>query len=106
MELEGLPRGEAQRAVGVATRDLVQREPLPRRAHASGQPRADHEAVCRLELLEAALLAHVAVVLLVAAMELDQDGVVLADRASERILEALDQRAAEVAALALDAFDG
>ena len=90
----------------MAARNLVELQPLRRGADTARQPGADHEAVRRLELLAPALVAEVAIVLLVAAMELDQDGVVLADRASERILEALDQRAAEVAALALDAFDG
>ena len=72
VELERLARGQPQRAVGVARRDVVERQPLRRRAHAARQPRADHEAVGGLELLAAALVAHVAVVLLVAAVELDQ----------------------------------
>ena len=106
VELERLPRRDAQRPVGMAAGDLVQREPLRRRADAARQPRANHEAVRGLELLLAALLADVAVVLLVAAVELDQHGVVLADRAGQRIGEALDQRATQQPAVALDALDG
>ncbi len=106
MELEGLARRDAQRAVGVAACDFVELQPLRGRADAARQAGADHEAVRGLELLAPALVADVAIVLLVAAVELDQDGVVLADRAGQRILQALDQRAAQVAAVALDAFDG
>ncbi len=45
-----------------------------------------------------AFVAEVAVVLLVAAVELDELRVGLADRAGQRIGEALDQRAAQAAA--------
>ncbi len=106
VELERLARGEAQRPVGVARRDRVERQPLLRGAHAAGQARADHETVGRLELLQAPLLAQVAIVLLVAAVELDQLRVVFAQRAGDGIGEALDQRAAQAAAGRLDVLDG
>ena len=53
---------------------------------AAGQARADHEAVGRLELLMLALGAQVAIVLHVAAVELDELRVGLADRAGQRIV--------------------
>ncbi len=74
--------------------------------HAAGQARADHEAVRGLELLAAPLLAQVAVVLLVAAVELDQHRVVLADAPVSGSAQAVGQRAAQQRLVALDALDG
>ena len=54
----------------------------------------------------ATLLADVAVVLLVAAVVLDQRLVVLAQGAGDRIGQALQQRAAQATALRLQLFDG
>lgn len=59
----------------------------------------------RLELRQPTILAHVAVVLLVAAVVLDQGLVVLAQRAGDRIGQALQQRAAQAGALRLDVLD-
>ncbi len=73
--------------------------------HAARQARADHEAVGRLEFLVLTLGAQVAVVLHVAAVELDELRVGVADRARERIVQALDQRAAQAARGLLDDFD-
>ena len=53
-----------------------------------------------------ALGAQVAIVLHVAAVELDELRVGLADRAGQRIGEALDQRAAQAARRLLDDLDG
>ena len=58
-----------------------------------------------LELLLAALLADVAIVLLVAAVVFDQHLVVLAQRAGDRIGQALQQRAAQAVAVVLDVLD-
>jgi len=60
----------------------------------------------RFELLQATLVAQVAIVLLVAAVELQQLVVGLADRAGDRIGQCFEQRSAQVAAVGLDAFEG
>ena len=99
VELERLARRDAQRAVRVTACNFVELQPLRGRADAARQSGADHEAIRRLELLAPALVADIPVVLLVAAVELDQDGVVVTDRTRQRILQALHQRAAQVAAL-------
>ena len=106
VHLESLARGQAQRPGGVGAGELRQRQPLLRRHHAAGQARADHEAVGRLELLVFAFGAQVAIVLHVAAVELDELRVGLADGAGQRIRQALDQRAAQAARRLLDDFDG
>jgi hypothetical protein len=106
VELEGLARGDAQRVVGVARGDGVQLQPLGRRDHAARRAGADHELEGRLQLLAAAFVAQVAVVLLVTAVVLDQGLVRLAQRASHRIGQALQQRPAQPRAVALDVLDG
>src|SRR5690606_26288804 len=67
---------------------------------------ADHELVRGLELLAAALVAQVAVVLLVAAVELHQALVLERQRAGDRVGQPFDQRAPQPAAAGLDVFDG
>ena len=62
--------------------------------------------MCRLELLPAALVADVAVVLLVGAVELDQALVLERQRTGDRIGQAFQQGAAQAAAVDLDVFDG
>ena len=79
---------EPQRAVGVVGRDPVERQPLRRRADAARHAHPHHEAVGLLELLLAPLRAQVAIVLLVGAVELGELGIVLADRAGDRLAEA------------------
>ena len=106
MELERLARGDAQRVVGVPGGDGVQLQPLRRRDHATGRARADHELVRRLQLLPAALVAQVAVVLLVAAVVLDQGLVRFAQRAGDRVGQAVEQAAAQAMAFGFDVFDG
>ena len=104
MELEGLPRGEPQRAVGVVVGDAVQRQPLRRRHEAAGQAHADHEAEGLLQLLLGALAAHVAVVLQIGAVELRELLVVLGDGAGHDLFEAVRDRAAKLMARFLDEF--
>ena len=89
VKLEGLARGQAQRPVGVGLGDVVERQPLLRADKSAGNAQADHEAVGLLQLLLVALAAHVAVVLHVGAVELDELGVVFGDRAGHGILRAL-----------------
>ena len=106
VQLEGLPGRQPQRAVGVATRDRIERQPLLRSAHSARQARTDHETVGRLEFLQTPLLAQVAVVLLVAAVQLQQLRVVFAQRTGDRIGQALHDRAAQPAARGLYLFNG
>src|SRR5690606_7183844 len=86
--------------------DGIELEPLLRRVHAARRADPDHELVRGLELLPTALVAQVAVVLLVAAVELDQALVLERQRAGDRVGQAFDQRAAQAAAAGLDVFDG
>src|SRR5882724_8992495 len=72
VKLKRLTRREPQRSSGVVARNAVDRQPLARRAHAARQAQADHESPQWFELLEAAFLAQVAVVLLVAAVQPQQ----------------------------------
>ena len=106
VELERLARGDAQAALGVGGGDGVQAQPLRRRDHAAGRAGADHEAVVGLEPGLAALVAQVAVVLLVAAVVLDQHLVGVGQRTGDGVGQALQQRAAQAAASGLDVFDG
>ena len=85
---------------------MVQLQPLRRGEHAAGRAEADHELVGGLELLPPALVADIAVVLLVAAVELDQALVVEGQRAGDRIGQAFQQRAAQAATVDLDVFYG
>jgi hypothetical protein len=100
--LEGLPSGNAQGAVGVLGGDAVERQPLGRRHHTTGNARADHEGIGRLELLPTTLVAQVAIVLLVAAVELEQLVVVVADRTGDRVGQAFDDAATQQPAGGLD----
>ena len=98
VELERLTGGEPQRAVAVVRRDAVHRQPLGGRAHAAGHAHADHERVRLLQLLLAPFGAHVAIVLLIGAVELGQLGVVLGDRAGLRLGQTIGDAAAQEAA--------
>jgi len=105
VRLDRLARGEAQAARAVTRCHRIHRQPLRRRHHAARQAQAQEERVIGLQPGAAARLAHVAVVLLVAAVELQQLYVVGAQRAGDRIGETLAQRAAQVPAFALDPFE-
>eukprot|EP00413_Alexandrium_margalefii_P019624 CAMPEP_0204528176 /NCGR_PEP_ID=MMETSP0661-20131031/9382_1 /ASSEMBLY_ACC=CAM_ASM_000606 /TAXON_ID=109239 /ORGANISM="Alexandrium margalefi, Strain AMGDE01CS-322" /LENGTH=554 /DNA_ID=CAMNT_0051534137 /DNA_START=286 /DNA_END=1947 /DNA_ORIENTATION=+ len=72
VKLPSLAGRDLQRSVGVTAGDVVHGQPLLGGAIAAGQAHADHEAERVLDAEFLALLADVAVVLLVAAMELDE----------------------------------
>ena len=104
VQLDALPAGEAQRAVGVLAGEVVHAEVLLGGEPAAGDLAADHEDVVLAQPLAAPGLAGVAVLLLVAAVELDQVLV--------RVVELvgaggqfLGDRAAQPAAVFLDQFD-
>src|SRR5690606_41337963 len=65
------------------------------RSHAARRADADHELVRGLEFLAATLVAQVAVILLVAAVELDGALVLEAQRAGGGVQQAFGQRAAQ-----------
>lgn len=71
MELDGLPRGQAQTATRMGAGNTVDVQELLGRQHAARGADAHHEAVARLELLPLPLEAHLAIVLLVDAVELE-----------------------------------
>ncbi|KAI3482262.1 hypothetical protein L1887_55095 [Cichorium endivia] len=94
--LDGLARGDLDRLVAVLFGDVVELHPLLGRHHTTGDARADHEAVRRLETGGLALLERVAVVLHVGAVELGELAVGLGDGAGRLVLERLLDGAAEV----------
>jgi hypothetical protein len=65
---------------------------------------ADHERIVGLQFLPATLVAHVAIVLLVAAVIFDERLVALGQRAGDPVCERFLQGAAEAAALLFDVF--
>jgi hypothetical protein len=105
VHLERLARSHAKGARRVRAAQAGQGQPLRGCDHAAGQARADHEAVGGLEFLVFAFGTQVTIVLHVAAVELDELRVRLADGAGERIVQAFDQRAAQAARRFLDLFD-
>ena len=94
MELDALPAGEAQGAVGVGVGQLVQGQVLLRRHAAAGDLAADHEHVMLAQSLSAAGLAGVAVLLLIGAVELQQLLVLLAEMIAV-LVQFLGDRAAQ-----------
>jgi len=100
VQLVGLPRRQPQRPVAHVIRQVVHRQVEPVRHPARRLPGAHHELV-RLAPARAALLA---VVLLVAAVELHELGGVLRDVAGGSG-ELLHERVAEVVGLLLEDLD-
>ena len=85
--------------------DVVHREVLVRGQLPAGQLEPDHEHVRLADAAFDAVLAGVAVLLLVAAVELDEALVRVAEVVERRVGELLGERAAEVAALGLVPLD-
>ncbi len=69
------------------------------------RPRPDHEGIGRFEFLSPPLVAQVAVVLLVGAVEFEQLGVVLGDCTRDGVEQAACDRSAQQAAVGLDTFE-
>src|SRR5207248_5564302 len=104
VELVVLTRGHAQRAVAVPVRQLVEQEILPVRKRAARDLAADHQLVRRLLIRAPPLPPAVAVLLLVAPVELEQLGARV--RQVARVGRELGgQIAAQAAALLLDLLD-
>ena len=98
VELEGLAGGDAERAVGEATGELVIDEILRGRDDAAGLARAHHDGVFL------AGLALIAVILLVDAVELDELLVVAAEAVGLRVGEGFADRTGEVRLIGLQEF--
>lgn len=102
VKLEGLAGGDLEGAVGVGVGERVEGEPLGRRADAAGDADARHEREGFFFVLLAALVAEIAVVLRVDAVEFRQEGTVLGDRACRGIGQIAEDVAAEKITLGLD----
>src|SRR5439155_1903293 len=72
VELVTLARRDAQRAVAVAVRQLVDHEVLLAGEHAARKLATDHELVSRLAVCAASLTALIAILLLVRPVELEE----------------------------------
>ena len=86
--------------------DPVHFQPLRRGGDSAGHADADHEAVSLLQLVLAATLAQVAVVLLVGAVKFEELLVILAHGAGGKIGKPLHNGSAKIVAAGLDAFVG
>jgi hypothetical protein len=98
VELEGLAGGEPQLAAAMGSGELVQLQPLLRSADAAGEPHPDHEAIGRLQFLAPPLVAQVAVVLLIHAVDLHQPCVVGGDGAGDPVEKAGGDGSAKIVA--------
>src|SRR5207245_10082227 len=87
VQLKILAGGDPQRPVGPAPADVVVRDVGIGRDEASRDARPDHQLVVLVEATRASLLAAVAIVLLVDAMELEKLLGIVAERG--RVLEQL-----------------
>ena len=102
VKLEGLTRGELDRAVGKLRRHAVGFKPLLRSGNTARHADADHERVGLVELVLAAVGAQVAIVLLISAVEFQQLLIILRHRSSRHIRKPFGNRATEVIAARLD----
>ena len=98
MQLQGLPGGDAQAAFGELPAQLIQAKPLGRLEVTPGDTQPHHELVVGLQLAALALGATVAIVLLVDAVKLHQQGIVARYRTSNRLLKAAGNVTAQVVA--------
>ena len=100
--LESLAGGQTHRAIAQLLADLINGLPLLGAAHAARQARTQHEAVVRLEKAVHACLAHIAIILLVKAVELADLYIGLGDGAGQAVGQTFTQGAAQALAVDLD----
>jgi hypothetical protein len=105
MQLNALPRRDAQRAVGVGLGNAIEREILVRRDPASGNSAADHEDIRLARTVAAPVVAGIAVVLLIAAMKFDELFVLVVE-AVRRFDKLVSDGSAQVLAVLLEQFNG
>ena len=104
MQLEGLPSRQFQGVVAITAGQLVHFQPLRRCCDSGRHPHPQHETVKRFEFLLGAFGAQIAIILLIAAVEFDDHGVIGTDGAGVAIGKALFQAATQEIAARLDAF--
>jgi len=105
VKLDALTVGQAHVAHGLGAQ-VVMDQPLRRGDASAGHLAADHEAPVLFQFLLAALRAHIAVVLLIGAVVLEQDVAVLGDVGAAGVGKLLGQLAAQPGGLQLDLFNG
>ena len=103
--IAGSARTSGDRKIGESGGDRVKLQPLLWADDAARCAGADHEAVGRLQLLQATLLADIAMILLIAAVKLDQHLIGLGQRAGGLVGQPFEQGPAQRATLRLDVFD-
>ena len=87
VELEGLPVGQTNTAVnGVVRGKLIDRLPLGGGDHPARQTAAQQHRMARLQLLGGAFRADIAIVLLVHAVETDQQEVIAFKTAGQTVV--------------------
>jgi hypothetical protein len=104
VELEGLARGHSDGFAAVRLGELVDLQPLLRCADAARETNTHHEGERRLELLASSLVADVAVVLLVNAVELHELVALEGHSAGNLVEEVGRDLPAQVIALELQRF--
>src|SRR3546814_11570954 len=82
MKLEGLARRDTQGVAAMCASKFVELQPLCRAAHSTRQTHPDHELISGFQLLAAAFVAQIAVILLIYPVELHQLDIVAGDRKS------------------------
>ena len=104
VELHALAGREAHRSVGQLG-ETVEGQPLLRRQLAARHSGADHAGIGERELLRGALASNIAVVLLVDAMELEEDFAAVSDERLGVRTQLGCKDAAEVVTVPLDPFN-
>ena len=104
MKLECLARRQPQRLAAVCPAEFVELEPLRRTQDATRQPDTRHEGEGRLQFLAPTFIPDVTVILLIDAVKFHQLGVVRGHCTSDRIKQALSDRAAQLVAVRLERF--
>src|SRR5690606_16014951 len=106
VQLHGLAGGDPDAALGVAARQSVDALPLRAAENPAGYAKAHHELKQRFEVAASALLANVAIILLIDAVEFHQQRIVARYSAGDRFGQAVEDIAAKVPAARLQNFVG
>ena len=105
VELERLTVGQADTAVnGVLSGEFINRLPLFGGDHASRQAAAQQHRMTRLQLLCSTLSANIAIILLVHAVETDQQKVVAFKAAGQPVVKIFRNGPAQIVAFQLHAL--
>lgn len=105
VKLEGLAVGQTDTAINrVIRREFVDRLPLRRSNHPARQTAAQQHRVTRLQLLLGALGTNVTVILLVHAVEADQQEVIAFKTTGETVVQIFRNGTAQIVAFQLHAL--